>query len=97
MVRCINRLEEHDEGTITVDAIELGEDTSGIRAARQEVGMVFQQFSLFSHLTVLENLTICPIRVRKLNKVAARLNLKAPLSASDWMRVPCGFVNLSSG
>ena len=71
MIRCINRLEEHDEGTITVDGIELGEDTKDIRAVRQEVGMVFQQFNLFPHLTVLENLTIGPIRVRKMGKAAA--------------------------
>ena len=71
MIRCINRLEEHDEGTITVDGIVLGEDTKDIRAVRQDVGMVFQQFNLFPHLTVLENLTIGPIRVRKMDKVSA--------------------------
>lgn len=71
MIRCINRLEEHDEGTIMVDGIELGEDTQDIRAVRQDVGMVFQQFNLFPHLTVLENLTIGPIRVRKMDKAAA--------------------------
>lgn len=71
MIRCINRLEEHDEGTIMVDGIELGEDTKDIRAVRQDVGMVFQQFNLFPHLTVLENLTIGPIRVRKMDKAAA--------------------------
>ena len=71
MIRCINRLEEHDEGTIVVDGIELGEDTQNIRAVRQDVGMVFQQFNLFPHLTVLENLTIGPIRVRKLDKAKA--------------------------
>ena len=71
MIRCINRLEEHDEGTIIVDGMELGEDTKDIRAVRQEVGMVFQQFNLFPHLTVLENLTIGPIRVRKMDKAAA--------------------------
>ncbi len=68
MIRCINRLEEHDEGRIFVDGIELGEDTQNIRAVRQDVGMVFQQFNLFPHLTVLENLTIGPVRVRKLDK-----------------------------
>jgi general L-amino acid transport system ATP-binding protein len=68
MIRCINRLEEHDAGQIIVDGIELGEDTKDIRAVRQEVGMVFQQFNLFPHLTVLENLTIGPIRVRKISK-----------------------------
>ena len=68
LIRCINRLEEHDAGQITVDGIELGDDTKDIRAVRQEVGMVFQQFNLFPHLTVLENLTIGPIRVRKMPK-----------------------------
>ena len=68
MIRCINRLEQHDAGQIMVDGIELGEDTKDIRAVRQEVGMVFQQFNLFPHLTVLENLTIGPIRVRKIPK-----------------------------
>jgi general L-amino acid transport system ATP-binding protein len=71
MIRCINRLEEHDGGRIIVDGIELGEDTKEIRAVRQEVGMVFQQFNLFPHLTVLENLTIGPIRVRKMDKAKA--------------------------
>ena len=71
MIRCINRLEKHDAGQITVDGIELSEDTKDIRAARREVGMVFQQFNLFPHLTVLENLTIGPIRVRKIPKVEA--------------------------
>lgn len=72
MIRCINRLEEHDEGTITIDGIVLGDDTKDIRAVRQEVGMVFQQFNLFPHLTVLENLTIGPIRVRKMDKASAQ-------------------------
>jgi ABC-type polar amino acid transport system ATPase subunit len=71
MIRCINRLEEHDGGRIVIDGIELGEDTQNIRAVRQDVGMVFQQFNLFPHLTVLENLTIGPIRVRKLDKAKA--------------------------
>jgi general L-amino acid transport system ATP-binding protein len=67
----VNRLEEHDGGTITVDGIELDEHTENIRAVRQDVGMVFQQFNLFPHLTVLENLTIGPIRVRKMPKSEA--------------------------
>ncbi|MCB2135237.1 MAG: amino acid ABC transporter ATP-binding protein [Rhodobacteraceae bacterium] len=68
VIRCINRLEEHTSGTIIVDGTELSEDTQNIRAVRQDVGMVFQQFNLFPHLTVLENLTIGPIRVRKMDK-----------------------------
>jgi len=71
LIRCVNRLEEHDGGTITVDGIELDEHTENIRAVRQDVGMVFQQFNLFPHLTVLENLTIGPIRVRKMPKSEA--------------------------
>ena len=66
MIRCINRLEEHSGGTVIVDGIELNEEVKNIRIVRQEVGMVFQQFNLFPHLTVLENLTIGPIRVRKI-------------------------------
>jgi general L-amino acid transport system ATP-binding protein len=71
MIRCMNRLEEHSDGTIIIDGIELSDETKNIRAVRQEVGMVFQQFNLFPHLTVLENLTIGPIRVRKLAKAEA--------------------------
>ncbi|WP_050526146.1 amino acid ABC transporter ATP-binding protein [Pseudorhodobacter aquimaris] len=85
LIRCLNRLEEHDEGTITIDGIELGDDTKDIRAVRQEVGMVFQQFNLFPHLTVLENLTIGPIRVRKMDKPAAEVLARTYL---DRVRIP---------
>jgi ABC-type polar amino acid transport system ATPase subunit len=71
LIRCINRLEEHDGGSIFVDGTELTEHTKDIRAVRQQVGMVFQQFNLFPHLTVLENLTIGPIRVRKVSEAEA--------------------------
>ena len=71
MIRCINRLEEHSGGTVIVDGIELNEEIKNIRVVRQEVGMVFQQFNLFPHLTVLENLTIGPIRVRKIPREEA--------------------------
>ena len=64
MIRCINRLEAHEKGRITVDGIELNDDTKNITAIRREVGMVFQQFNLFPHLTVLENLTLAPVRAR---------------------------------
>jgi len=64
MIRCINRLEEHQQGQILVDGIELTGDIRNIEAIRREVGMVFQQFNLFPHLTVLENLTLAPIWVR---------------------------------
>ncbi len=65
MIRCINRLEEHQQGEIVVDGIELTGDVKQIEAIRREVGMVFQQFNLFPHLTVLENLTLAPIHVRR--------------------------------
>jgi general L-amino acid transport system ATP-binding protein len=65
MIRCINRLEEHQDGQILVDGIELTNNVKNIEAIRREVGMVFQQFNLFPHLTVLENLTLAPIWVRK--------------------------------
>ena len=68
LIRCVNRLEEHSAGQIIIDGIELGDETENIRAVRMEVGMVFQQFNLFPHLTVLENLTVGPIRVRRQSK-----------------------------
>lgn len=71
MIRCINRLEEHQQGRIVVDGIELTDDTKNITAIRREVGMVFQQFNLFPHLTVLENLTLAPIRARKMPRTEA--------------------------
>jgi general L-amino acid transport system ATP-binding protein len=63
-IRCINRLEEHQEGTIIVDGIELGNDIRNIAAIRREIGMVFQQFNLFPHKTVMENITLAPMKVR---------------------------------
>jgi general L-amino acid transport system ATP-binding protein len=71
MIRCINRLEEHQRGQITVAGIELTSDVKNIEAIRREVGMVFQQFNLFPHLTVLQNLTLAPIWVRKLPRKEA--------------------------
>ncbi len=71
MIRCINRLEEHQEGRITVDGIELDDDTKNITAIRREVGMVFQQFNLFPHLTVLQNLALAPMRARGLDRKSA--------------------------
>jgi general L-amino acid transport system ATP-binding protein len=65
MIRCINRLEEHQQGTITVGGIELTNDLKNIDQIRREVGMVFQHFNLFPHLTVLENCVLAPIWVRK--------------------------------
>ncbi|HTS94144.1 MAG TPA: amino acid ABC transporter ATP-binding protein [Stellaceae bacterium] len=71
MIRCINRLEEHQKGQILVDGIELTPDAKHVEAIRREVGMVFQQFNLFPHLTVLENLTLAPVWVRKMPKKEA--------------------------
>ncbi len=71
MIRCINRLEEHQKGTIIVDGIELSTDLKNIDHVRREVGMVFQHFNLFPHLTILENCTMAPIWVRKMPKKEA--------------------------
>src|SRR3954454_1013485 len=71
MIRCINRIEEHQSGRITVDGIELNNDVTRIEEVRREVGMVFQQFNLFPHLTILENCTLAPIWVRKMPKKEA--------------------------
>ena len=71
MIRCINRLEEHQSGKIIVDGIELTSDLKNIDKVRSEVGMVFQHFNLFPHLTILENLTLAPIWVRKTPKKEA--------------------------
>jgi general L-amino acid transport system ATP-binding protein len=71
LIRCINRLEEHQKGKIIVDGIELTKDLKNIEKVRSEVGMVFQHFNLFPHLTILENLTIGPIWVRKTPKKEA--------------------------
>jgi general L-amino acid transport system ATP-binding protein len=68
LIRCINRLEEHQQGTLRVDGIELTDDIKAIERVRKEVGMVFQQFNLFPHLTVLENLTLAPMWVSKMPK-----------------------------
>ncbi len=71
LIRCINRLEEHQEGRLVVDGIELRDDVKAIDAVRKQVGMVFQQFNLFPHLTVLENLTLAPVWVGKMPKAEA--------------------------
>ena len=68
LIRCINRLEEHQEGNIVVDGTELTEDTKNIEQIRAEVGMVFQQFNLFPHLSILENCTLAQIWVKKKTK-----------------------------
>ena len=71
LIRCINRLEEHQKGDITVDGIELNSDLKNIDKIRAEVGMLFQHFNLFPHLTILENCTLAPIWVRKTPKKEA--------------------------
>jgi len=71
LIRCINRLEEHQEGRLVVDGTELSDDVKAIERVRREVGMVFQQFNLFPHLTVLENLTLAPMWVGKMPKAEA--------------------------
>ena len=71
MIRCINRLEEHQKGRIVVDGVELNQNLKNIEQVRREVGMVFQQFNLFPHLTVLENCTLAPIWVRKMPRAEA--------------------------
>ena len=68
LIRCINRLEEHQKGKIIVDGIELSENTKNIEQVRAEVGMVFQQFNLFPHLSILDNCSLAPIWVKKLPK-----------------------------
>ena len=79
-IRCINRLEEHQEGTIIVDGIELGNDIRNIAAIRSEIGMVFQQFNLFPHKTVLENISLAPIKVRHLSRDKAEAKAKELLA-----------------
>ncbi len=85
MIRCINRLEEHQKGHIVVDNIELTHDLKNIEHVRREVGMVFQHFNLFPHLTVLENLTLAPIWVRKMPKAEAE---KAAMKYLERVKIP---------
>ena len=85
MIRCINRLEEHQRGQIIVAGIELTADLKNIEAIRREIGLVFQQFNLFPHGTVLENLTLAPIWVRKLPKKDAEETARLYL---ERVRIP---------
>ena len=71
LIRCINRLETHEQGRIIVDGTELSDNPAALRRVRQEVGMVFQSFNLFPHLTILENCTLAPVRVRGLPRAEA--------------------------
>jgi len=79
LIRCINRLEVHQSGRIVVDGIELSDDLRNIDAVRSEVGIVFQSFNLFPHLTVLQNITLAPVRVRRLDRRLAEKLAKALL------------------
>jgi polar amino acid transport system ATP-binding protein len=71
LIRCINQLEHHQKGRIVVDGMEIGGSSKNLDAVRREVGMVFQQFNLFPHLTVLQNCTLAPMKVRKIPKAEA--------------------------
>jgi general L-amino acid transport system ATP-binding protein len=71
LIRCLNRLEIHDQGRIVIDGVELSDDTERISAVRAEIGMVFQQFNLFPHMTVVDNLILAPMRVRKMPRKEA--------------------------
>ncbi|MCG6903557.1 MAG: ATP-binding cassette domain-containing protein, partial [Rhodobacter sp.] len=85
VVRCINRLEEHQQGVIRVDGIELTGDASSVAAIRSEVGMVFQQFNLFPHLSVLQNLTLGPMKARGLSRRDAEARARLYL---ERVRIP---------
>lgn len=85
LIRCINRLEEHQQGSINVDGIELNNDLKNIDAIRREVGMVFQHFNLFPHLTVLENCTLAPIWVKKMPKREAE---EVAMKYLERVRIP---------
>jgi general L-amino acid transport system ATP-binding protein len=79
LIRCINRLEEHQEGRLVVDGVELTDDVKAVDDVRKKVGMVFQQFNLFPHLTVLENLTLSPMWVGNMPKKEAETKAMAQL------------------
>jgi general L-amino acid transport system ATP-binding protein len=85
LIRCINRLEKHDRGRIVVDGIELSDDLRNIQEVRREVGMVFQSFNLFPHLTVLENVTLAPRHVRHRSKKEAEA---AAMELLERVRIP---------
>ncbi len=98
LIRCINRLEEHQEGRLIVDGTELSDDVKAVERVRREVGMVFQQFNLFPHLTVLENLTLAPMWVNKMPRQEAEeramQNLKRVRIAEQASKYP---LQLSGG
>jgi general L-amino acid transport system ATP-binding protein len=85
LIRCINRLEEHQAGTIVVDGIELNEETKNVDKIRSEVGMVFQSFNLFPHLTILENCMLAPIKVRRMPRKEAE---RTAMRFLEKVRIP---------
>jgi general L-amino acid transport system ATP-binding protein len=85
LIRCINRLEEHDRGRIIVDGTEMGDDIRNIAEIRREVGMVFQQFNLFPHLKVIDNVTLAPRQVRRWPKAKAR---QVAMEMLERVRIP---------
>lgn len=85
LIRCINRLEAHDGGQIVVDGFDLSDDTKNLARIRSEVGMVFQQFNLFPHMNILDNLTLAPMRVRGTSRAQAEADAMALL---ERVRIP---------
>ena len=85
LIRCVNRLEKHDRGRVVVDGIELTDDLRHIQEVRRETGMVFQQFNLFPHLTVIDNVTLAPRQVRRLPRAQAE---KLGMEMLERVRIP---------
>ena len=85
LIRCVNRLEKHDRGRVVVDGIELSDDLRHIQEVRRETGMVFQQFNLFPHLTVLDNVTLAPRQVRRMPRDKAE---ELGMSMLEQVRIP---------
>jgi general L-amino acid transport system ATP-binding protein len=85
LIRCVNRLEKHDRGRVVVDGIELSDDVRRIQEVRRETGMVFQQFNLFPHLTVLDNVTLAPRQVRRMPRDKAE---DLGISMLERVRIP---------
>jgi general L-amino acid transport system ATP-binding protein len=85
LIRCVNRLEKHDRGRVVVDGIELNDDLRRIQEVRRETGMVFQQFNLFPHLTVLDNVTLAPRQVRRMARDKAE---ELGMSMLEQVRIP---------
>ena len=85
LIRCVNRLEKHDRGRVVVDGIELSDDVRKIQEVRRETGMVFQQFNLFPHLTVLDNVTLAPRQVRRMPRDKSE---ELGMSMLEQVRIP---------